>query len=86
MALDIRDCHAPFPSVLLLHEMRVRGFRPFLPLTRVPLPENITWQDWILKLKVFDEDNNSFRREVPSITPNEPQLQLPPEPGNAKTE
>jgi hypothetical protein len=47
IALDIRDCYAPFPSLFIIHEMRVRGLRPF-QLVAPAIPDVILWQDWIL--------------------------------------
>ncbi len=31
IALDISDHHAPFPSIFIMHEFRVRGFHPLHP-------------------------------------------------------
>ena len=32
ITLDIKDKHMPFPSLFIIHEMRVRGFHPFQPV------------------------------------------------------
>jgi hypothetical protein len=62
IALDINDRHAPFPSLFIIHEMRVRGFHPFQPL--IPdIPNVIQWQDWILSGGALDTDSNSFIRK-----------------------
>ncbi|KAI0298214.1 hypothetical protein BC826DRAFT_1103150 [Russula brevipes] len=44
LALDIRDKHTPFPSLLIIHEMRVRGFHPFQPVTPT-VQDPAPWQD-----------------------------------------
>lgn len=64
IALDIKDKHAPFPSLFIIHEMRVRGFRPFQPVTPT-IPDDISWQDWIISDQVFDDASNSFKRGSP---------------------
>ncbi|KAH9990337.1 hypothetical protein BJV77DRAFT_621645 [Russula vinacea] len=40
IALDIRDRHAPFASLFILHEMRVRGFHPTKPIEPA-MPDDI---------------------------------------------
>ena len=35
IALNIMDHHAPFPSLLIIHEMCIHGFHPFAPLNPV---------------------------------------------------
>lgn len=79
VALDINDRHAPFPAMLLIHEMRVRGFHPFQPPTP-SLPTVAAWQDWILTRGVYDENNSTFRRGKTENAGNrpQPQPQLPP--------
>ncbi|CCL98548.1 uncharacterized protein FIBRA_00548 [Fibroporia radiculosa] len=64
IALDIRDRHAPFPSLFLIHEMRVRGFYPFQP-TAPAVPNDIAWQDWVTSEGVFDNDTGTFKRDRP---------------------
>jgi hypothetical protein len=65
IALDINDRHVPFPSLFIIHEMRVRGFHPFQPL--IPdIPRVIQWQDWILSSGVLDIFSDSFIRKDPS--------------------
>ncbi|KAM6504524.1 hypothetical protein JOM56_001467 [Amanita muscaria] len=61
IALDIKDRHAPFPSLFIIHEMRARGFHPFAP-TNPDMPNDIAWQDWILSESVFDDVSHSFKR------------------------
>ncbi|KIJ36028.1 hypothetical protein M422DRAFT_179905, partial [Sphaerobolus stellatus SS14] len=46
VALDINHCHAPFPSVFIIHEMHVHGFNPLQPITP-DIPDTIHWKDWI---------------------------------------
>jgi len=65
IALDINDRHVPFPSLFIIHEMRVRGFHPFQPLIPA-IPSVIRWQDWVLSSGVLDTDSNSFIRKDPS--------------------
>ncbi|KAH9002950.1 hypothetical protein EDB86DRAFT_2826778 [Lactarius hatsudake] len=62
VALDNRDHHAPFPSLFLIHEMRVRGLHPFVP-TSPEVPENSPFQDWILLDGVYDNISRSFKRD-----------------------
>ncbi|KAF5383173.1 hypothetical protein D9615_004890 [Tricholomella constricta] len=79
IALEITDHHAPFPSLFIIHELRVRGFHPFTPL-RPDMPINPAWQDWISSSGVFDNTTNSFLRERPPPSCNsdvtaQPQIQ-----------
>jgi len=62
VALDVDDHHAPYPSVFIIHEMRVRGFHPFQPI-QVDVLDDIPWQDWIVSKGVFDHDQGTFRRK-----------------------
>ncbi|KAF8345072.1 hypothetical protein F5887DRAFT_1102802 [Amanita rubescens] len=81
IALDIKDRYAPFPSLFLIHEMRVRGFHPFQ--TVVPtIPNDILWQDWILSKQVFDNASGSFKRDAPpdNHIHVSAQVQLPSQP------
>jgi hypothetical protein len=64
VALDIKDKHAPFPSLFIIHEMRVRGFHPFQPIVPT-IPDGIPWQNWILSDHVFDNASDSFKRDRP---------------------
>jgi hypothetical protein len=64
IALDIKDRHAPFPSLFILHEMRVRAFHPFQPI-KPTIPDGVPWQDWILSDGVFDKVSGSFKRDSP---------------------
>ncbi|KIL67606.1 hypothetical protein M378DRAFT_9375 [Amanita muscaria Koide BX008] len=63
IALDIKDRHAPFPSLFIIHEMRARGFHPFAP-SNPDMPEDSAWQDWILSESVFDDVSHSFKRSL----------------------
>src|SRR5712691_11839708 len=64
IALDIRDRHVPFPALFIIHEMRVRGFYPFEPVSPV-ISRDFPWQDWITSDGVFDETSGSFKRAAP---------------------
>jgi len=65
IALDKQHRHVPFPSLFIIHEMRVRGFHPFQP-TAPPVPVDGPWQDWISSDGVFDNESESFRRDEPA--------------------
>jgi len=45
--LDVDDQRAPFPAIFLIHELRVRGFRPF---DQEPddIPTTSQFQDWMI--------------------------------------
>jgi hypothetical protein len=58
VALDIQHEYAPFPSLFIIHEMRVRGFHPFQP-TETMMSDDITWQDWISSY-LYDNTSDSF--------------------------
>ncbi|KIM45497.1 hypothetical protein M413DRAFT_442161 [Hebeloma cylindrosporum] len=73
IALDIKDRYAPFPSLFIIHEMRVRGHNPFAPAVH-ELPDDIPWQDWILSMDLLIDTTNSFKRNKP------PPTQSPPNP------
>jgi hypothetical protein len=64
IALDIRDSHVPFPSLFVIHEMRVRGYNPFEPISPV-ISRDLPWQDWITSDGVFDDTSGSFKRAPP---------------------
>ncbi|KAF8126262.1 hypothetical protein EV363DRAFT_1224557, partial [Boletus edulis] len=58
IALDVKDYYAPYPSLFILHELRVRAHRLFRPIDPdIPdaTPDVILWQDWILSDGVFNE-------------------------------
>ncbi|KAF5360468.1 hypothetical protein D9756_004542 [Leucocoprinus leucothites] len=64
--LDIREPDTPFPSVFILHEMRVRGTYPFRPAEPdIPEYQDITWQEWVLSEDLFDNVTGLFRRDRP---------------------
>ena len=65
VALDIKDEYAPFASLFIIHEMRVRGFHPFRYFPAVPRLDVILWQDWILSDNVLDNASGSFKRDSP---------------------
>jgi hypothetical protein len=62
IAIDLDDCCAPLPSLFLIHEMRVRAFRPFAPLNP-SIPGDSPWQEWIESDGVFDHFSDSFKRD-----------------------
>jgi hypothetical protein len=67
IAIDIDEQHAPFPSIFIVHEMRVRGHNPFQPI-QPNLPDVIPWQDWIdgdLFRDMPNPTNTLFRRNHP---------------------
>jgi len=66
IALDIRDRYAPFPSLFIIHEVRVRAFHPFQPAAP-DLPINPPWQDWMVSDSVLDSapESRYFIRESP---------------------
>lgn len=82
VALDIKDPPVPFPSLLIIHEIRARNFHPlcFAPVNP-GVPSGGHWQNWIFEEEVYDDDSHSFRRNwLPrsSVTTQLPH-QLPPE-------
>jgi hypothetical protein len=64
IALDAADHYAPFPALFIIHEMRVRGYQLFQPMSP-DMPHDISWQAWILSDGVFDEASGSFIRSRP---------------------
>ncbi|KAH9013519.1 hypothetical protein EDB84DRAFT_1568609 [Lactarius hengduanensis] len=62
VALDSRDHHAPFPSLFIIHEMRVRSLHPFSP-SSPEVPGNSPFQDWVLLDSVYDTISRSFKRD-----------------------
>ncbi|KAH9166430.1 hypothetical protein EDB89DRAFT_2101415 [Lactarius sanguifluus] len=62
IALDIRAHYAPFASLFVIHEWRVRGFNPFQPIITPTIPAQILWQDWIMSSGLLDE-NLGFKRD-----------------------
>jgi hypothetical protein len=81
IALDVADKHTPFPSLFIIHEMRVRGYHPFRnTCPYVPDDNAIDWQDWVKTTGILDDTGSHFRRhghgrgapkqpQMPSITP-----------------
>ena len=69
IALDIRDRYAPFPSLFIIHEMRVRAFHPFHPGSPV-ISHDLPWQDWISSGGFFDDISGSFHRATPRPPPD----------------
>ncbi|OCB86384.1 hypothetical protein A7U60_g6502 [Sanghuangporus baumii] len=64
IALDNRDRYAPFPSLFIIHEMRVRGRHPFQP-SDIDLPDDIPWQQRISAGGVYNDVSDSFNRRAP---------------------
>ena len=79
IAIDINDRYAPFPSLFIIHEMRVRGFHPFQPVSPT-VPDDIHWQDWISSEQVFDNASASFKRNMPPHNERSAETQLPSDP------
>ncbi len=78
IALDIADKYAPFPSLFIIHEMRVRGFHPFHDTSPdVPDDNAINWQDWITTGGVWDTTRSQFRRRGPDGSRAPGLLQIP---------
>ena len=91
IGIDINDRHSPFPSVFIIHEMRVRGHHPFMPIAP-DLPVDPLWQDWISSDGVLQPDNvpGFFKRGQPPDPGNvdddiseQPYLQYHPSTTNA---
>jgi hypothetical protein len=62
IALDIADKRAPFPSLFVIHEMHVCGYRPFHDTSPdVPNDNAINWQDWVITSGVWDNTESQFR-------------------------
>ena len=64
--LDIKEKWAPFPSLLMIHEMHICGFHPFQPVVPT-IPNDMPWQDWILLDQVFDNTSDSFKHDHPPL-------------------
>ncbi|TRM66516.1 hypothetical protein BD626DRAFT_545722 [Schizophyllum amplum] len=72
IALDVSDRYAPFATLFLIHEQRVRGHWPFAPV--VPdLPQDTAWQDWIVSSGYLRDpastDSPLFQRDWPQHDP-----------------
>ncbi|KAH8994922.1 hypothetical protein EDB92DRAFT_1934172 [Lactarius akahatsu] len=63
IGLDNQDRHAPFPSLFVIHEIRVRGFHPFQPISS-EVPDGNPFQDWIVADGVFDDISRSQRQHL----------------------
>ena len=70
IALDIRDHYAPFPSLFIIHEMRVRAFHPFQP-DAPAISHDLSWQDWISSDGFFDDISGSFNHAAPPENGND---------------
>lgn len=75
IVLDIMDRHAPFPSLFIIHEKRVRGYHPFAPLTPA-MPDEITWQDWTLSGSMLNSSGGFIRDGPPGEGNNSVPAQL----------
>lgn len=70
VGLDIRDTHAPVPSLFIVHELSVRAHRPFMN-PAIDL-DNLTWQDWLSSRGVLQPSSSSsyfYRKTRPSSQP-----------------
>ncbi|KAF9062056.1 hypothetical protein BDP27DRAFT_1406399 [Rhodocollybia butyracea] len=66
LALDTGHRYSPFPSVFIIHEMRVRGRHPFTPvIPDVDIEDDPPFQDWIVRDGLFDPNTRSFVRAAP---------------------
>ena len=66
IAIDSDDDHAPFPSLFMIHEMRVRGFHPFQPVQPdIPNLDMLRFADWIDTEDLWDYEKNTFKRQRP---------------------
>jgi hypothetical protein len=77
IALDVADKHTPFPSLFIIHEMRVRGYHPFHDTSPyVPDDDAIDWQDWVKTCGVWDNTRSHFHRHElhNSGAPERPQM------------
>ena len=78
IALDIADKLAPFPSLFIIHEMRVRGIHPFHDTSpNVSNDNEINWQDWILTSGVLNNTKSHFHRYGLCSTNNSGTSELP---------
>jgi len=88
VALDILDLHAPFPSIFIIHELCVRAFNPFAPVSP-DVPGDLCWQDWIESEEVLNSDGSlglfshqgdhdhsarGINTTLTSLTPIQPQM------------
>ncbi|KAF8551908.1 hypothetical protein OG21DRAFT_1512134 [Imleria badia] len=70
-AIGLDICHrlCPFPSLFIIHEMRVRGFYPFqLESTDHPpgpVAGDAPWQDWMLADGVINRATGTIIRDSP---------------------
>jgi hypothetical protein len=67
--LNISEWHTPFPSVFIIHEMRVRGFHPFQTAAPINIDTTV-WQDWITADAVYNRTTEWFEcKPAPSQGP-----------------
>jgi len=59
----------PFPSLFIIHEMRVCAIHPFQPDAPV-ISHDLPWQDWISSGGFFDDISGSFNRAAPRPPPD----------------
>lgn len=64
IALDPQAQYAPFASLFIIHEWRVRGHNPFQPIIPA-ISAKVTWQDWITLSGVYDIESG-FKHDTPS--------------------
>jgi hypothetical protein len=78
VALDRNDRHVPFPSLFILHEVRVKADHPFQRMPEDIDLNSIARQDWILSGGVYDEGTGSFKRDAPPRRSGHIQARQPP--------
>ncbi|KAK1223047.1 hypothetical protein PQX77_014083 [Marasmius sp. AFHP31] len=87
IGLDINERYAPFPSLFIIQEMRVRGFHPFEP-TQSDIPDQVDYQDWIVTDGLQD-GKGGFQKDAPKEKPSQHQvptpLSIPPQHGSASS-
>ncbi|KAK7045999.1 hypothetical protein VNI00_006994 [Paramarasmius palmivorus] len=79
IALDITHRKAPFPSLFIVHEMRVPGFHPFR--STPDMPSSVQWQDWITSWGMLNSSNSTtlFRRDMPDSGDDNGNYNTPPQ-------
>ncbi|KAK7038716.1 hypothetical protein VNI00_010600 [Paramarasmius palmivorus] len=79
IALDIQHHKAPFPSLFIIHEMRVPGFHPFR--STPDMPTSVQWQDWITSSGVLNSSGSTtlFRRDRPDSGNDNDNYNSPPQ-------
>jgi len=71
IAIDSDEKNAPFPSVFIIHEMRVRAFHPFQPI-QLDLPDCLYFADWVDSEGLWDYEKDGFKRQKPLFEEGRP--------------